>query len=71
MRFTVYETAPQRVHTATGLGFVVSLVSLFGSSGTGFGSGWLSLGHEWAGGGGKSLSFTGVRGQSNGQESQT
>src|SRR6266446_1651293 len=71
MRFTALETAPHRVHTATGLGFVLSVVSTFRSSRTGFGSGRSSLGHEWAGGAGKSLSFTGVLGQSNGQESQT
>src|SRR5712664_3551249 len=71
MRFRAYETAPQRVHTATGLGLVLSLVPFSCSSRTGFGSGWFSLGHEWAGGGGKSLSCTGVLGQSNGQESQT
>src|SRR6267142_3148750 len=71
MRFRAYETAPQRVHTATGLGLGLSLVSFSCSSRTSFGSGRFSLGHEWAGGGGKSLSFTGVLGQANGQESQT
>src|SRR6266481_5878893 len=71
MRFGAYETAPQRVHTATGLGFVLSLVLFSCFSRTGFRSGRLSFGHEWAGGGGKSLSFTGVLGQSNAQESHT
>lgn len=71
MRFRAYETAPQRVQTAKGLGFVLSLVPLSGSSRAGFKSGRFSFGHEWAGGGGKSLSFTGVLGQSNEQESQT
>ena len=73
MRFGAYETAPQRVHTATGLGLVLSLVLLSCSSrtGTAFRSGRFSFGQEWDGGGGKSLSFTGVLGQSNGQESHT
>ncbi len=71
MRFGAYETAPQRVHTATGLGLVLSLVLLSCSSRTAFWSGRFSSGHEWVGGGGKSLSFTGVLGQSNGQESHT
>src|SRR6266446_3247864 len=71
MRFGAYETAPQRVHTATGLGFVLSLVLFSCFSRTGFRSGRFSFGHEWAGGGGKSLSFTGVLGQSNAQESHT
>src|SRR6266446_1706817 len=69
MRFGAYETAPQRVHTATGLGLVLSLVFRSCSSATGFRSGRFSFGHKWDGGGGKSLSFTGVLGQSNGQES--
>jgi hypothetical protein len=71
MRFGAYETAPQRVHTATGLGLVLSLVLLSCSSRTAFRSGRFSFGHEWVGGGGKSLSFTGVLGQSSGQESHT
>ena len=71
MRFGAYETAPQRVHTATGLGLVVSLVLLSCSSRIAFRSGRFSFGHEWVGGGGKSLSFTGVLGQLNGQESHT
>ena len=71
MRFAAYETAPQRVHTATGLDLVLSLVLFSCSSRTGFRSGRFSFGHEWVGGGGKSLSFTGVLGQSNGQESHT
>jgi len=106
MRFRAYETVPQRVHTATGLGLglsllgvglsllglglsllgvglsllglglsllgvALSLVPLSCSSRTGFASDRFSFGHEWAGGGGKSLSFTGVLGQSKGQESQT
>src|ERR1700674_3965819 len=71
MRFGAYETAPQRVHTATGLGLVLSLVLLSCSSRTAFWLGRFSFGHEWVGGGGKSLSFTGVLGQSNGQESHT
>jgi hypothetical protein len=71
MRFGAYETAPQRVHTATGLGLVLPLALLSCSSGTAFRSGWFSFGHEWVGGGGNSLSFTGVLGQSNGQESHT
>src|ERR1700686_5908627 len=71
MRFGAYETTPQRVHTATGLGLALSLVLLSCSSRTAFRLGRFSFGHEWVGGGGKSLSFTGVLGQSNGQESHT
>lgn len=71
MRFGAYETAPQRVHTATGLGLVLPLALLSCSSGIAFRSGRFSFGQEWAGGGGNSLSFTGVLGQSNGQESHT
>src|ERR1700730_1502911 len=71
MRFGAYETAPQRVHTATGLGFVLPLALLSCSSRTALRSGRFSFGHEWVGGGGNSLSFTGVLGQSNGQESHT
>src|SRR5260370_41011755 len=71
MRFGAYETAPQRVHTATGLGLVLSLVLLSCSSRTAFRSGRYSFGHEWVGGRGKSLSFTGPLAQSNGQQSHT
>src|SRR5882762_3968882 len=71
MRFGAYETAPQRVHTATGLGLVLPLVLLSCSSRTAFRSGRFSFGHEWVGEGGNSLSFTGVLGQSNRQESHT
>src|SRR5260370_33616199 len=71
MRFGEYETAPQRVHTATGLGLVLSLVPISCSLRTAFRSIRFSFGHAWVGGGGKSLSFTGVLGQSNGQESHT
>src|ERR1700674_324457 len=71
MRFGAYETAPQRVHTATGLGVVLPLALFSCSSRTAFRSGRFSFGHEWVGGGGNSLSFTGVLGQSNGQESHT
>jgi len=42
-----------------------------GSSRAGFSSGRFSFGQEWDGGGGKSLSFIGVLGQSNEQESHT
>src|SRR5260370_26948767 len=71
MRFGEYETAPQRVHTATGLGLVLSLVPISCSLRTAFRSTRFSFGHAWVGGGGKSLSFIGVLGQSNGQESHT
>lgn len=71
MRFGAYETAPHRVQTDTGLGFVLPLALFSGSSRTTFKSGRFSFGHEWVGGGGNSHSFTGVLGQSNGQESHT
>jgi hypothetical protein len=71
MRFVAYDTAPHRVHTATGFGLVFTLLLLSCSCRTTFGLGRSSIGHKWAGGGGNSLSFTGVLGQSNGQESQT
>src|SRR5579863_5664440 len=71
MRFGAYETAPHRVHTATGLGFVLSLAVVPCSSSTGFISGRFWIGQEWVGGGGNSLSVTGVLGQPNEQESHT
>ena len=49
MRFGAYETAPQRVHTATGLRLMLSLGLLSCSSRTAFRSGRSSFGHEWAG----------------------